>query len=260
MPVYSWDLAHRIQLTAENQTMHQPILTAYIQLPGIYNCTASNSQGSRTKHFTVVEAPSKILSKITTFLFLYCLIAKIIPSCCCFPSGSKKGTTAGILLAVFFALIVILACVVYQKQKATAQNRWAERETVTQNFHLPQGITQRSQPWLEYLRPWESCSSLAGFILSYPTGHLLATKATIWEDSPPLQDLYEAFLKKESSSAWQHFFYSFFGAWKNTSFSYLLKGQGVFCMVHGFGLATVALRDACSNQQSIKCLKSIYLY
>lgn len=59
MPVYSWHFAHPIQLKAKNQTTDQPILTPYIQLPGIYNCTVSNSQGSRTKHFTVVEAVSK---------------------------------------------------------------------------------------------------------------------------------------------------------------------------------------------------------
>uniref|UniRef100_A0AAQ5YT57 Ig-like domain-containing protein n=1 Tax=Amphiprion ocellaris TaxID=80972 RepID=A0AAQ5YT57_AMPOC len=38
-------------------------------------------------------------------------------SCCCSPSGSQPGTTAGILLAVFFVLIFVLGCVVYHKQR-----------------------------------------------------------------------------------------------------------------------------------------------
>lgn len=58
MPVYSWGFAHPIQQTKKNDS--QLILTPSIRLPGTYNCTASNSQGSSTKYFTVIEAPSKI--------------------------------------------------------------------------------------------------------------------------------------------------------------------------------------------------------
>uniref|UniRef100_A0A8C3G8N1 Ig-like domain-containing protein n=1 Tax=Cyclopterus lumpus TaxID=8103 RepID=A0A8C3G8N1_CYCLU len=45
----------------------------------------------------------------------------ITPPFYCFPSGSHAGTTAGILMAVFFVLIVILGCVVYHKQKHPEQ-------------------------------------------------------------------------------------------------------------------------------------------
>lgn len=53
-PVYSWHLPHAIQ--QNNQNENQPVLTPSPQLPGTYNCTASNSQGTQTKYFTVIEA------------------------------------------------------------------------------------------------------------------------------------------------------------------------------------------------------------
>ncbi|XP_054463215.1 hemicentin-1-like [Anoplopoma fimbria] len=54
-PGYSWDCAHPIQQTAAlNET--QSILAPSIELSGTYKCTASNSQGSKTKYFTVTEA------------------------------------------------------------------------------------------------------------------------------------------------------------------------------------------------------------
>ncbi|XP_070703581.1 hemicentin-1 [Pempheris klunzingeri] len=56
MPVYSWHSPHAIQGTKGNQMKNQPIFTPSIQLPGTYNCTASNNQGTRIKYFTVIEA------------------------------------------------------------------------------------------------------------------------------------------------------------------------------------------------------------
>ncbi|XP_049416449.1 intercellular adhesion molecule 1-like isoform X2 [Epinephelus fuscoguttatus] len=89
-PVYSWHFPHSVQRTNTKQDESQAILTPSFELPGTYSCTASNTQGTMTKYFTVVEGPS-----------------------------SHAGTTAGILMAVFLALIFILACVVYRKQKGT---------------------------------------------------------------------------------------------------------------------------------------------
>ncbi|XP_076608323.1 hemicentin-1 [Chaetodon auriga] len=66
MPVYSWHFPHPIQLTSKNQTTNQPILSPSIQLPGTYNCTASNAQGTKTKYFTVIEAKRNL----TTFAAL----------------------------------------------------------------------------------------------------------------------------------------------------------------------------------------------
>ncbi|KAM8843869.1 intercellular adhesion molecule 2-like [Spinachia spinachia] len=49
-PVYSWQALEYQQLTgvARNQS---------VAVPGPYKCTASNTQGSTTKHFTVTKAP-----------------------------------------------------------------------------------------------------------------------------------------------------------------------------------------------------------
>ncbi|KAF1379667.1 hypothetical protein PFLUV_G00178400 [Perca fluviatilis] len=55
MPVYSWHLPNTIQQTKKNKKENQPILAPSIQLPGTYTCTASNTQGTKTKIFTVVE-------------------------------------------------------------------------------------------------------------------------------------------------------------------------------------------------------------
>ncbi|KAK5913883.1 hypothetical protein CgunFtcFv8_008369 [Champsocephalus gunnari] len=71
MPVYSWGFAHPIQQTKKNDS--QLILTPSIRLPGTYNCTASNTQGSSTKYFTVIEAPrnrTTFAALVGGFLFL----------------------------------------------------------------------------------------------------------------------------------------------------------------------------------------------
>uniref|UniRef100_A0A673C2N5 Ig-like domain-containing protein n=1 Tax=Sphaeramia orbicularis TaxID=375764 RepID=A0A673C2N5_9TELE len=84
LPVYRWSLPPAMQKMMANQ----PVLTLSVPFVGTYNCTASNSQGTRTKSFIVTDAPS-----------------------------SRPGTTAGILMAVFLAVVLILGCVVYYKQR-----------------------------------------------------------------------------------------------------------------------------------------------
>uniref|UniRef100_A0A3Q3QZL9 Ig-like domain-containing protein n=2 Tax=Monopterus albus TaxID=43700 RepID=A0A3Q3QZL9_MONAL len=54
MPVYTWRFPHPQQMNM-NQSETQLILIPSFQLPGYYNCTASNSQGIRTKYFIVTE-------------------------------------------------------------------------------------------------------------------------------------------------------------------------------------------------------------
>ncbi|XP_069571703.1 hemicentin-2 [Brachyistius frenatus] len=56
MPEYSWLLPHPAQETNKNQHVDQPILILSFQLPGVYTCIASNTQGTSTKVFTVVGA------------------------------------------------------------------------------------------------------------------------------------------------------------------------------------------------------------
>ncbi|XP_044038551.1 hemicentin-2-like [Siniperca chuatsi] len=58
MPVYSWHFPHPIQQTKKNQNENQPILTQSVPLPGTYNCTVTNTQGTKTKYFIVIEAKS----------------------------------------------------------------------------------------------------------------------------------------------------------------------------------------------------------
>nr|XP_046271831.1 uncharacterized protein LOC124073572 [Scatophagus argus] len=53
MPAYSWQLPHAIQAKSKNQTT----LNVSFEVPGTYKCTASNTQGTRTKYFTVKAAP-----------------------------------------------------------------------------------------------------------------------------------------------------------------------------------------------------------
>ncbi|TDH03057.1 hypothetical protein EPR50_G00159150 [Perca flavescens] len=55
MPVYSWHFPNPIQQTKKNEKENQHILASSIQFPGTYTCTASNTQGTKTKTFTVVE-------------------------------------------------------------------------------------------------------------------------------------------------------------------------------------------------------------
>lgn len=61
VPVYKWHLPHTLQQMNKDESMNQPILTVSVKHRETYNCTVSNSQGSKTKHFTVSEAKSKIL-------------------------------------------------------------------------------------------------------------------------------------------------------------------------------------------------------
>lgn len=52
-PVYSWSLPPAMQTTPTSR----PVLTPALPFRGTYNCTASNSQGARTKSFIVTDAP-----------------------------------------------------------------------------------------------------------------------------------------------------------------------------------------------------------
>uniref|UniRef100_A0AAV2KDX9 Ig-like domain-containing protein n=1 Tax=Knipowitschia caucasica TaxID=637954 RepID=A0AAV2KDX9_KNICA len=75
MPNYFW----QVPQASEQAVGHQPVLRLQGASTGTYNCTASNSQGFSTKQFILTDAPR-----------------------------SAPGTTAGILVAVFFVLISIL--------------------------------------------------------------------------------------------------------------------------------------------------------
>ncbi|XP_041830560.1 intercellular adhesion molecule 2-like [Melanotaenia boesemani] len=55
MPVYKWHFSDATQEEVNKQQMNEPILTLSFHLQGNYSCTASNSQGSTSKYFTVIE-------------------------------------------------------------------------------------------------------------------------------------------------------------------------------------------------------------
>lgn len=57
--VYSWSFPHSIQPMDTNQTTNQLFLEPYLQFPGVFMCNVSNSRGTATKTFTVIEPESK---------------------------------------------------------------------------------------------------------------------------------------------------------------------------------------------------------
>ncbi|KAM3598425.1 uncharacterized protein V6R79_017881 [Siganus canaliculatus] len=56
-PQYRWHFPYSTELSSMHQNWHQPILTPSVEHPGIYNCTAFNAYGSKTKIFTVNAPP-----------------------------------------------------------------------------------------------------------------------------------------------------------------------------------------------------------
>lgn len=126
-PVYTWKFPNEIQQKTEEKHKNEPVVTPSYQAEGTYVCTASNSQGKVVKTFIATQKPSK-LSSVFSFLHWHCfnimsLIDAKIPPCCCVPPGSLPGTTAAILVAVFFLSITIMACVVYRKQRHFVADR-----------------------------------------------------------------------------------------------------------------------------------------
>lgn len=56
VPVYSWDFPQAIQEASRKDDVNKPFLIPSFQFPGNYSCKASNTQGTRIKYFTVIEA------------------------------------------------------------------------------------------------------------------------------------------------------------------------------------------------------------
>lgn len=57
MPEYSWQSPSSTQQRMENES----VVTSSLLLPGTYNCTASNTYGSKTKLFIITQKPGKTL-------------------------------------------------------------------------------------------------------------------------------------------------------------------------------------------------------
>ncbi|XP_068192420.1 vascular cell adhesion protein 1-like [Antennarius striatus] len=78
IPAYSWHFPNPIQLMKENRHPNESTLNPSYELPGTYSCTAANTQGSRTKYFTVVEPPrnyTTLAALVGGFLALGVLLA-----------------------------------------------------------------------------------------------------------------------------------------------------------------------------------------
>ncbi|XP_030591989.1 intercellular adhesion molecule 1-like [Archocentrus centrarchus] len=57
LPSYRWQFPNFTKVWLKSQDENRPILSRPFELPGVYTCTASNSQATVTKYFTVSEAP-----------------------------------------------------------------------------------------------------------------------------------------------------------------------------------------------------------
>ncbi|XP_030592672.1 intercellular adhesion molecule 1-like [Archocentrus centrarchus] len=90
VPSYRWQFPQAAQEAYKSQDEKQPILTRPFEHPGVYVCTASNSQGTVTKYFTVSK-----------------------------PSGDQTIIATTVRLLVVFALLLFLAGLVFMIHKGT---------------------------------------------------------------------------------------------------------------------------------------------
>ncbi|XP_035766771.1 cell adhesion molecule 3-like [Neolamprologus brichardi] len=65
MPSYHWQFPNFTQVWYRSHDVNHPILTPLSKFPGVYICTASNSQGIVTKYFIVTEAPRFTTMRLT---------------------------------------------------------------------------------------------------------------------------------------------------------------------------------------------------
>ncbi|KAG7505129.1 intercellular adhesion molecule 1 [Solea senegalensis] len=56
-PVYSWRFPQALEQMDEFKNDKRLVLDKFLQFPGTYACTSSNSQGTKTKYITLVEPP-----------------------------------------------------------------------------------------------------------------------------------------------------------------------------------------------------------
>ncbi|XP_025762104.1 immunoglobulin superfamily member 10 isoform X3 [Oreochromis niloticus] len=77
LPSYHWQFPQAAQETYKNQDVNHPIVTRPFEFPGVYTCTASNTQGTVTKYFTVSKPPgigSGVIAGIAVFVVLVVLL------------------------------------------------------------------------------------------------------------------------------------------------------------------------------------------
>lgn len=104
LPSYHWQFPQAAQETYKDQDVNYPILTGPFEFPGVYTCTASNSQGTVTKYFTVNKPPGKF-SSVNSVHFPSCYI---LSSMIFF--YSSLGIGPGAIAAIAIAAIVFVIC------------------------------------------------------------------------------------------------------------------------------------------------------
>ncbi|XP_024657996.2 intercellular adhesion molecule 1 isoform X2 [Maylandia zebra] len=86
LPSYHWQFPQAAQETYKDQDVNYPILTGPFEFPGVYTCTASNSQGTVTKYFTVNKPPgigpgAIAAIAIAAIVFVICTLGVIHRKC-----------------------------------------------------------------------------------------------------------------------------------------------------------------------------------
>uniref|UniRef100_A0A3Q3CD45 Ig-like domain-containing protein n=1 Tax=Haplochromis burtoni TaxID=8153 RepID=A0A3Q3CD45_HAPBU len=71
VPSYHWQFPNFTQVWYRSHDVNHPILTPSSKFPGVYICTASNSQGTATKYFIITKAPRKFLAVLCLFKSLF---------------------------------------------------------------------------------------------------------------------------------------------------------------------------------------------
>lgn len=115
LPSYHWQFPQAAQETYKDQDVNYPILTGPFEFPGVYTCTASNSQGTVTKYFTVNKPPGKF-SSVNSVHFPSCYI---LSSMIFFNSslGIGPGAIAAIAIAAIVFAIICTLGVIHRKCK-----------------------------------------------------------------------------------------------------------------------------------------------
>ncbi|XP_076739415.1 uncharacterized protein LOC143418387 isoform X2 [Maylandia zebra] len=76
VPSYHWQFPNFTQVWYRSHDVNHPILTPSSKFPGVYICTASNSQGTVTKYFIITKAPrdQTIITAIVRLLVAFGLL------------------------------------------------------------------------------------------------------------------------------------------------------------------------------------------
>ncbi|XP_069381356.1 hemicentin-1 [Paralichthys olivaceus] len=178
-PVYSWNSPPPVQHNVQpNET--QLILNPSLQYPGTYTCTASNTQGTTTKYFTILPAPRN-RSTFAAIVGVIVILGAVLAAGLCFfvkQDGTfslNKGyqpTSSGPVVLQSFMLHNTSASCLLGSHKAQEQQETSMRTKLKTDF-CPHSQSQFENQgirnnWLES-RPWPhlrlACAGTTGALL-----------------------------------------------------------------------------------------------